>query len=850
MAWSISPGGDFTAAKVIGCTRNLQAGGKDTCTLVFAKNADEAHAFAEDAAVTVAGPGGTFFSGVVACPERSATGSDEEHSVRLVTKWKWLEEIPYIQLFAAGATPGTTRYKSRVILGLDTTGARQTAAQIIADILAYANSQGAGISVGTIALGETLTPPLMEMTDATCAEALRSVLRWHPDCVVYWDYAAGGTLNMEKGSSLNTISRTAGPSGTHHGTRAKVYPRGDMLLRGVQIHYEVTSTVDGIAYNNIVTDGAGASTGRRVAHLTIPLQGANITTQSQYCQTQNIPTSKTDPNFPAWIKARWPDFVATNPLAGQFELTDPEQEVHEDEEVGPGTTLSTYPRELIKGQIQPWMTGVSACPVTVKVRVRHKGSAAANPKFYKLFTRPDKILELTTEVMGTDAHTRTYSTVSGTPSEAVPTGLAAAYFQAFQSVTEEGEFENVGAEPDVDIVPGVKLSLTGAVTVSGAPVQSCSTDVFSGRTSARFGPMNASLTPSDFVEIQRAGSRSRPLVNPGGNPRITSGADSGGGTIKGATGGRLKSSSITAGVPDEDFFTCKPGATGAISIAEGAVVSAQWPGTISNSTPVPTTPMRQKTVYAADVSAGAGDKIWLKGTFVKKVYEPTPDTSVGLKLKVTVYELDTTEYEVETGTPTDTETTGHVLIAEIEEGPDGEIIIKQKHSGLISMAGTQTVNIEDDESSGGGTPSAGLQTVVRKVGSVWNVGVTSGIVQGFSARFPVLKPSNESLSGAPVRWFAEDIDASGDEGTRNVWARMALDDGDVYQGDISGVEIHLYAAGDDPTPIFTGGEEHWFLIGTALQDAGGILAPVSHITGSLQIKRMGGPNSGYSIYAA
>lgn len=789
MSNSISPGGDFAAIGCLSCVANYGAGGKDTCTLTFAKSSTAASDFTDDAEATVTVDGGTLFTGIVSKPGRAARGTGEYHTVTLVTKWRRLEEIPFTQLYATGVS-GTAR-KSRVMIGVNLSGTRMTTAEIIAEVLAFANSEGAGIPLGSILPGETLYPPVAEFTDVTCAEVIRSTLRWHPDAMVFFNHA-DGKINILRQGSLTAVSRVAGAADL--AVEATVYPRGDMILRGVQIHYETTTTVDGVDYNAITTDGAGASTGARVVHLTIPLQGANVTTQSQVIETRDIPTSAADAGLRVWLTDHFPELKAAALGAGQFVATDPVQVVHTDEEVGPGTTLSTYPRELLKGQIQDFMTGISACPVTVKIKLKFTGPASANPALYKLFPKPEKIETFAVTLMGTDALDQTYSNVESVGGETAPEGLAAAYFSAFTSVVEEGTFARVGA-PDLSLRPGAKLTLSGRVTATGAPIQSCSIDVFSGRTACQFGPLTAALNPSDWVELLRAGQRTRKPTSRPYNSRSTA-AKSAAQNIKGATGGRLHNSTRTSGVPDQAFFHCSAAASGSISIAAGAVLSTAWPATISDSTPVPDSIVKQTAITAQTVTAGAGSKIWLKGTFTKKDYAPSGALTGGVSvsitggagggggaggaggaggsggqggsggtggsggkggsggggtgdgaggsatpgltgvdglngafgtagaygaagsaggtggtgnagstgsvatftryttatLKVSVWELTSLSYEVVTTTPpTPSATAGYALIAEIETGSDGELVIKQRHSGLVSMPGTVAV---------------------------------------------------------------------------------------------------------------------------------------------------------------
>ncbi|MES2705117.1 MAG: hypothetical protein V4726_00810 [Verrucomicrobiota bacterium] len=533
MPWSISPGGTFAATGVTRCTRSLQAGGRSTCEITLARDLSAASLYAEDDAVTVTGPGGIFFTGVVDRPARAATGGSHGHTVTLVTKWKWLEEIPYTQPFASGSSSTAIR-KSSVVLGLADNGARQTTQQILFAILGFANTQGAGITIGSILPGVTLTPPTMQMADVTCAEAIRAVLRWHPDAVL--SFTPAGVINIERPGGMTAVSRAVG--GAAGTSRCAVWPRQGMGLRGVVVHYEITTTVDGVDYLQIVDDTAGAVTGRRVAHFTIPLRGASIITQQQEIETLDIPDGIGE--LGPWLKKKFPEIADGNPEAGDLTIHSFTQEVAADEKTGPGGALENYPRELIKGSIQPWMSGVSAAPVRITINIEFTGSAATKPKLARLFNNLSRREDFYVELTGTDAEDQTYRTAGGSGGEEVPEGLADAFFEAFQSVPDEGEYTSTAADPDVGIYPGMALSLTGSATVTGSPVQSTVTDALTGTTTVRFGPMNQALSPSGFLEVLRAGQRQHPLVNPGGGIRTDAASGAAGNTVHGATGSRWK----------------------------------------------------------------------------------------------------------------------------------------------------------------------------------------------------------------------------------------------------------------------------------------------------------------------
>jgi len=793
MPWEISTHGEFADIGVIGCTATFQNGGNDSCMLTIARDVDASGEWEEGDAVTITSPSGTFFQGIVSGLELAADGGSEHHILTLSSRWKLLEEIVYLQPFASGEL-NATKYKSRVILGIDNTGARQTSAGIIASVLAYANTQGASIPLGGILSGVTLTPPQFEMVDATCAEVIRQVMRWHPDCVVYFDHAGGGGLHIVKAADLPTVSRSSAGQ-----PAARKTPRS-ALSRGVVIHYERSSVVNGQSYTEIVDDSAGVTTGPRVNHFTIPLRGPTIVTQEQAVETMDIPASTSDPNLGDWLKLKFPEIAEANPGPGEIEVLSIKQTVKADEAIGPGSVLASYPRELIKGAIQPWMTGVSAAPVTVTVRLKFTGAADDNPDLYALFTGAHKVADFQVELMGTDALDQTYRTASGGGGETVPTGLAAAVYAAMSAEFAEGGYTHVGAEPDLALMPGRRLALTGPVAVTASPIQSSSVDVFSGRVSVAYGPQNGNLSPMDWLELQRAGERTRPLVNYPLTIRSDSTAAASG-AVTGATGGRVVNSTRRTPPPSDLFFACKPGGSGKIKVEDGAVAL------------VYDNEIRQEPVSGGEFTAGDGDKIYC-------VVRPQGAGVVA-------------EIEVRNGIALDE---GHFLIAEIESDPTDGLTIKQRHLGVLGVPMPKI---------------GGLQLVTKSelVGGdlKWFVGVTYGAVTAESGTVcvPELQPGGVPLDFAEPVYFAAALDATD---AREVWLKIIKDDTDPFEANVTDAEIHLLTAPPSPLSSTT---YQWVQLGETGPNASGTRHIAHSVnSGNLRVVRMGGPGAGYRVYSA
>ena len=62
-------------------------------------------------------------------------------------------------------------------------------------------------------------------------------------------------------------------------------------------------------------------------------------------------------------------------------------------------------------------------------------------------------------------------------------------------------------------------------------------------------------------------------------------------------------------------------------------------------------------------------------------------------LTVSVWELTALAFHVAGTTPSGSSTEAYALIAEVETGPDSEVVIRQRHRGVLSLPGTVAVAI-------------------------------------------------------------------------------------------------------------------------------------------------------------
>lgn len=150
---------------------------------------------------------------------------------------------------------------------------------------------------------------------------------------------------------------------------------------------------------------------------------------------------------------------------------------------------------------------------------------------------------------------------------------------------------------------------------------------------------------------------------------------------------------------------------------------------------------------------------------------------------------------------------------------------------------------------GGSSASArALQTVLRKAGSIWNLGITNGAVLGEFSTVPVIQPDNVAIDLAPVTWFAEELTPPGTAGGfAFLYLKLFIDDSDDYAGKIDYAEVHLLY--EQPAAFYDSATPYqWVHIGSLGAASGEFQPPISHINGSLQASRRGGPGCPFDTW--
>ncbi|MBO5780884.1 MAG: hypothetical protein J6R08_00260 [Opitutales bacterium] len=423
--------------------------------------------------------GACRFAGFCGSLKTSITAQRKTYEAVFKNAWAELEKIPYTQDWQAlldESQSVSTQKISRIILGQSANGEKISAGEQIADIIACANSKGAGISIGEIGISAQI--PADEASDMSCAQAILRVLKWMPDIATEFDYSDenAAVLNFKKRSECETISIE------NNAVKSISFEkRNDLKVQNVCINYEKTNTVNGANFKAVSRDvyPPNSEIGcKNSLMLTVPLGGYSQKTQHQKVETADISISSE-----SWWKSKVP--FLSNPKISHFNLKNIKRK-------------STLPRELLSGSVMEWMLcALERDTISADVEYYIDGALAGKES-------------VSLKLLATNARSTTYSrTVAATKQEPQPSGLAQAIFEATEETQTEGECSIANAQ-------NLNLFLKNILyknELENACATETSLDIFKGELKAKFGPPKH-LYPADIAELFRTASTRRTAQNP------------------------------------------------------------------------------------------------------------------------------------------------------------------------------------------------------------------------------------------------------------------------------------------------------------------------------------------------
>jgi hypothetical protein len=160
------------------------------------------------------------------------------------------------------------------------------------------------------------------------------------------------------------------------------------------------------------------------------------------------------------------------------------------------------------------------------------------------------------------------------------------------------------------------LTLTGAFPLTGAIIQSVTADIFSGRTTVNYGPINRGLTPEDFIGLLRGGERAV-------KPSFTSGivrteATQTNPNVKGSVAGSKRNSVRSTPAPAKEYFQVLAKTSTEVEVLGGKVYGPEV-----NASGVLTKIGRTFDIAGETFSVSDGDKIWLRIDYINRDTEST-----------------------------------------------------------------------------------------------------------------------------------------------------------------------------------------------------------------------------------
>jgi hypothetical protein len=435
--------------------------------------------FVANAPMKIFNDGNKWFDGIVTQTPLHCSSNDEAYEYELSGAWWYLENLIYQQAWKEPVDPMDDSptlynvYKSRVILGLDVSGAMITIGQQISDVIGYAISCGVNLAMGDIHIPVNI--PLDECKDLSCADVIRRLLRWVPDTICFIDY----------GPSVPKISffrRSQMPSATlnvlSHVQEFSIQPRYDLQVPAVVLKFETTNSVNGKAWKESVQQRYPEnSTGSELKALvlTINLEGSKANYVVQSITTAAIETSSV-----AWWQAHVPGLI--NIPASNISI-------------GNVSRSSTLPNELISGTVASWMDKTAETDI-VRCKISYANADEA------VIDR-----EVAIRILATDATTGTYKNLlSLTTAESIPANLAEQIYNSVNPLQYDGTIVTVSAEVSQDFF-GKTLNITGgqpAWETMHAVVQEVVEYLDSGKIFIKFGPTKH-LGAADLAELTRSG---------------------------------------------------------------------------------------------------------------------------------------------------------------------------------------------------------------------------------------------------------------------------------------------------------------------------------------------------------
>lgn len=478
-----------------GFTISLNSFAPDTLQFSIPRAIDAVKLFADGAPIEIYQDSTRIFYGSVRATPVAGSPQSERHIVNASGGWWWLEQITFEQAASRYISGVKTPVAiSSVQLGRSALADElMTCGEVIGEAVAFADAKGALLASGIITGGPDF--PEEEGLDLTCAEVVFRVCRWMPDMVSGFNHSSG-LLNVTS-TPVSTLTFDL-KSSTYRVQLVDPAPRTDLIVPGVRIDYQITSTIMGKTVLSLVRETAGNPDAIGGIKHTMSIRGSSI---SRMQQTQHIKVAAlpAQGDMAWWLShcadladARIQNLVLTNPAVD----------------------VQAGPNELLEGSIQEWMLddvpganySLHAAESTFTVLATY--DLTINGKLVHVEAQ-----KCACKITTTDATTRSYTRLTDSVSggEYYPSGLAASLYAAGSKTWWDGQIDIVGPEIQAAVIPGMALNISNGRAewaTMAARVVSVQHDLDAGKTSIRVGPPRQ-MTLGDLADQLRRNRRRR-----------------------------------------------------------------------------------------------------------------------------------------------------------------------------------------------------------------------------------------------------------------------------------------------------------------------------------------------------
>jgi len=522
--------------------------------------------------------GSAWFTGIVAHPHVGASGRREFQQCSIIGPWWYLDEMVFQQSYKEfvslidGEPTFTIKNKARIFLNLalgeygQVTPEKLTSGEQLAEALQWAlkpftdYATAPPFQIGTIGLD--VDPPVDEVKNITCAEAVRKMLRWSPDAAAWFDHSTSPpTFHVKRRADLAVFNLDIG---VQPPVSMSVTPRFDLQRPAVRIQYERTNSDGGQTWEQVIEDvypdppPTGALNQFTGLPFVIDLRGYTRVAPS----VVTIGVETVNATATAWWLTKHPDLQdaidrgVIKPGGVTIDSTSIRY-LGEDNTVLPSLP---YANQLISGQPADWV------PASFQ-RITITGSADISKADDSVIKKKTLSLQCTV----TNATSGTYSAGGSIDQgDPVPVNLARDFYDAVSFVPYEGKLSFLTEQFTGLPALGNKLNILGTDNVDwpamNTIVQRVTQNVGRRTTLVEFGtPPHLDL--GDMVSLLRV-TRNRDPQNPY-SMRVGGG---GGSSTSGLSAQTARQNSTNAAGRYETFVVQKNELVGGAEVMKGKIV--------------------------------------------------------------------------------------------------------------------------------------------------------------------------------------------------------------------------------------------------------------------------------------